>query len=79
MRLVFLLPVLAGLAKGGKGGGSYSAPAPAAAVAQNVSTEQDTASEVTKLASNAKKKGYWWTKLKDRDTGDTFSKGIVGK
>jgi hypothetical protein len=68
------------LGKGGKGGGaSYSPPAPAAAMAQNVSTEGDAGAEVSRLASDAKKKGYWWTKTQNRDGGQGLGKGLVGQ
>jgi hypothetical protein len=45
-------------------------------MAQNVSAEGDAADEVTKLASNAKKKGYWWTKTQSRDAGQSSGKGL---
>jgi hypothetical protein len=67
---------MAGLAKGGKGGGSYSPPAAAPAVAQNVSVDRDPDSDVAKLASNAKKRGWWWTQTQERKSSGASGKTL---
>jgi hypothetical protein len=62
---------------GGKKVPSAQPPAPTAAMAQNVTAPQDTASEINKLASDAKKRGYWWTQVKNRDgDGNAFGTGL---
>jgi hypothetical protein len=67
--------------KGGKGGGSYAPPAPAQALAQNVSVrDEDAAAAVDDLSKRAKARGYWWTQFGNKgqqpDAGNKFSSGL---